>query len=150
MSTERLMKNLRCILGAAVTVSTFLVGGSAFAEPPDNSSYKKILQALEQGASVRVVTNLEECTISASKQPGPPIRSGYTINAFIAMPGKGIFFADTHQTINPAGQADTEYVRYYVRPDDQLAISDTIVTAGVAKSRPVLICNIPRGASFVW
>jgi hypothetical protein len=79
--------------------------------------------------------------LQTTKQPGPPIQTGYTINGFIAVPGKGIFFADTHQTINPAGQPDTEYVRYNLLPNNQLTIAVTTVTSGTARQQPTLICG---------
>ena len=89
-----------------------LIGGPALAALPSKPSYQQVLQALQRGANVHVLTKLQNCQTADTKQPGPPIEGGYTINSFIALPGKGIFFADAHQTINPAGQPDTEYVRY--------------------------------------
>jgi hypothetical protein len=125
-------------LGTAITSAmAVLIGGPALAKP----SYQQVLQALQRGANVHVLTKLQDCQTAATKQPGPPIQTGYTINGFIAVPGKGIFFADTHQTINPAGQPDTEYVRYNLLPNNQLTIAVTTVTSGTARQQPTLICG---------
>src|SRR4029079_7423143 len=99
---------------------------------------------------VRVLTDLGQCANESAGKHGPSLQGGLSINTFIVLPGRGLFFSDVHQTLDEENQPVIEYVRYNLMTDDSLMVSLTsIVNATVAK-QDFMICQIPLGARLVW
>jgi VirK protein len=124
-------------------------GGSAAAEPAP-SQYTEVVNALQTTKPVRLLTDLGQCANESVGQPGPSLQGGLSINAFVVVPGRGLFFSDVHQTLDEDNQPVTEYIRYNLMTDDRLRVSLTrIVNSAVAKHDDI-VCQIPLGARFVW
>jgi hypothetical protein len=122
---------------------------TAFAEA-QVPTYQDVLDALQSGKVVKVLTDLERCVAPESGKAGPRIQGGLQINAFIVVPEKGIFFSDLHQTLDVSGQPLTEYIRYNLGMDGNLTLTVTRQTAaGLVKQDP-LVCRLTAGARFVW
>jgi hypothetical protein len=122
---------------------------SALAESP-GPAYEAVLDALQSGRTVRVLTSPSRCIDDRSGKPGAVALDGLQINAFSIVPNRGIFFFDTQEVLDDAGQPVTQFVRYNLDLDDQLAITVVRKTAaGVTRQDP-LICQVPIGARFVW
>jgi hypothetical protein len=134
-----------------IWLSSGLAGfcASAVAEPAQ-SQYTDVVNALQTTRSVRLLTDLGQCANESEGKPGPSLRGGLSINAFVVLPGRGLFFSDVHQTLDEDNQPVTEYIRYNLMTDDRLRVSMTrIVNSAVAK-HDMIVCQIPLGARFVW
>jgi len=124
-------------------------GASGVAEPAP-SQYTDVVNALQTTRPVRLLTDLGQCANESEGKPGPALQGGLSINTFVVVPGRGLFFSDVHQTLDEDNQPVTEYVRYNLMPDDRLRVLLTrIVNSAVAK-QDALVCQIPRGAWFIW
>ena len=148
------MKNSK-FLGLAAVGCMWLLsstaghGASGITEPAP-SQYNDVVNALQTTKPVRVLTDLGQCANESEGKPGPSMQGGLSINTFVVVPGRGLFFSDVHQTLDAESQPVTEYVRYNLTPDDQLRVSLTrIVNSAVAKQDSI-VCRIPLGARFVW
>src|ERR1700692_1182616 len=100
------------ITGAACA----LIALSAMAAPARAASatvkFDDVLAALQSGHTVKVLTNLSQCSTADPKKPGPPVQGGLQINSFMVVPGKGVLFSDVHQALDAADKPVTEYIRY--------------------------------------
>src|SRR5690349_2381810 len=76
---------------------------SAFAADPI-SSYGDVLAVLRSAKVVKVLVDLDCCSTVGSGKSGPPVKGGFVINAFNVVPGKGILFSDTHQSLFDCGR----------------------------------------------
>jgi VirK protein len=130
---------------ALLAIST----AAAFAADPV-SSYREVLAALRSEKVVKVLVDLDHCSSAGSGKAGPPVEGGLVINAFNVVPGKGILFSDTHQTLDPAGKPITEYMRYDFSEDNKLTLTVTRLSANGPSREDVLVCAVPAGARFVW
>jgi hypothetical protein len=117
---------------------------------PSASTYGLVLEALQSGKPVRVVSDLSHCVTRGTGQAGPPIQSGFQITAFIAMPNKGIFFSDVHPTLDATDHPGTEYVRYNLVPDGNVIMTVARLSGGVVTKQDPLVCQVPTGARFIW
>jgi hypothetical protein len=133
--------------GAVFAASVAAVPASA---APSASTYALVLEALQSGKSVRVVSDLSHCVTRGTGQAGPPIESGLQITAFIALPNKGIFFSDVHPTLDATDHPVTEYVRYNLAPDGNLTMTVERLNGGVVTKQDPLVCQVPSGARFIW
>ena len=95
------------------------------AREPASSQYTDVVNALQTTKPGRLLTDLGQCANASAGQPSPSLQGGLTINTFIVLPGRGLFFSDVHQTLDEEDQPVTEYVRYNLTPDDQLRVSLT-------------------------
>src|ERR1700692_3343651 len=101
---NRRMKRWQRFVGSAMLgLSGLLVGFPVAASPPAPgaastaptatapaaSTYQLVLEALESGKPVRLVSDLSHC-FTRTGQAAPPIQAGLQISAFIAIPGKGL------------------------------------------------------------
>jgi VirK protein len=122
---------------------------SADAEPAP-SQYTDVVNALQTTRPVRLLTDFGQCANESAGQPGISLQGGLTIDTFVVVPGRGLFFSDVHQTLDEENQPVTEYIRYNLTTDDRLRVSLTrIVNSAVAK-HDTIVCPIPLGARFVW
>ena len=143
------MRNLNVLYLAAAGCMWLLssVAGhsaSAVAEPA-SSQYTDVVNALQTTKPVRLLTDLGQCRNESAGQPSPSLQGGLTINTFIVLPGRGLFFSDVHQN-----QPVTEYVRYNLMTDDRLRVSLTRIVNSAAAQDDTIVCQIPLGARFVW
>jgi len=98
------MRNLKVLYLAAAGCMWLLssVAGhsaSAVAEPA-SSQYTDVVNALQTTKPVRLLTDLGQCRNESAGQPSPSLQGGLTINTFIVLPGRGLFFSDVHQTLD--------------------------------------------------
>jgi VirK protein len=114
------------------------------------SSYAEVISALQTAKPVKLLTDLGQCQYENTGKPGPSLQSGLSINAFIVLPGRGVFFSDVHQTLNEANLPVTEYVRYNLTTDNQLKVRLTHLENSAAIKQDVIVCLSPLGARFVW
>jgi hypothetical protein len=143
---------MRRAAGSVVLGLSALLCGTAVAAQaaPPASTYSLVLEALQSGKSVRVVSDLSHCVTRGTGQAGPSIQSGFQIAAFIAMPNKGIFFSDVHPTLDATDHPVTEYVRYNLAPDGNVIMTVERLSGGVVTKQDPLVCPIPNGARFIW
>jgi hypothetical protein len=124
--------------------------GASAATEPAPSQYTDVVNALQTTRPVRLLTDLDQCANEIGGKPGPSLHGGLSINTFVVLPGRGLFFSDVHQTLDEENQPVTEYIRYNLTTDDRLRVSLTrIVNSAVAK-QDSLVCQIPLGAQFIW
>ena len=148
------MSNSKFLFLAAVGCTWLLSsqaghGASAVAEPAQ-SQYTDVVNALQTTRPVRLLTDLDQCANESEGKPGPSLHGGLSINTFVVLPGRGLFFSDVHQTLDEENQPVTEYIRYNLTTDDRLRVSLTrIVNSAVAK-HDTIVCQIPLGARFIW
>ena len=142
-------------LGVAAVGCMWLLSGaaghdaSAFAEPAP-SQYTDVVNALQTTRPVRLLTDLDQCANESEGKPGPSLHGGLSINTFVVLPGRGLFFSDVHQTLDEENQPVTEYIRYNLMTDDRLRVSLTRIVNEAVVQQDTIICPIPRGARFVW
>jgi hypothetical protein len=86
---------------ACIAAGLHIASSPAGAAEP--STYQEVLAAQWAGKTVEVLSDLSRCVEADSGKPGPPIRGGLRIGAFVVTDGRGIAFCDAHQTLNPAG-----------------------------------------------
>lgn len=129
-------------------VAASLMLAPAVAE--EAASYAEVLNALQSGKAVTVLTDFNHCAYSETGKAGPQVKSGLQIKSFLVTPEKGLVFADVHQTLDKSDQAVTEYIRYQVKADGQMTLNVTHQMAGGAVKQPPVVCQIPIGARFVW
>ena len=146
------MSNSKCL--AAVSCMWLLSGltghGASAAAEPAPSQYTDVVNALQTTKPVRLLTDFGQCANESAGQPSLSLQGGLSINAFVVLPGRGLFFSDVHQTLDEENQPVTEYIRYNLTTDDRLRVSLTrIVNSAVAK-QDSFVCRIPLGARFVW
>jgi hypothetical protein len=148
------MRRLNVLCLAAASCVWLLSGPahqSAFAgDEPAPSQYTEVVNALQTTKPVRLLTDLGRCVNEGAGKHGPLLQGGLSINTFVVLPGRGLFFSDVHQTLDGENQPVTEYVRYNLTTDDRLRVSLTrIVNSEVAK-QDIIVCQMPLGARFVW
>jgi VirK protein len=148
------MRNLNVLYLAAagcMWLLSSLAGHSASAvAEPASSQYTDVVNALQTTKPVRLLTDLGQCRNESAGQPSPSLQGGLTINTFIVLPGRGLFFSDVHQTLDEENQPVTEYVRYNLMTDDRLRVSLTRIVNSAAAQDDTIVCQIPLGARFVW
>ena len=146
------MSNSKCVAAASCMWLLSSLSGysaSAAAEPAP-SQYTDVVNALQTTRPVRLLTDFGECANESAGKPSPSLQGGLSINAFVVLPGRGLFFSEVHQALEEGDQPVTEYIRYNLMPDDRLRVSMTrIVNSAVAK-QDSFVCQIPLGARFVW
>jgi hypothetical protein len=142
LSARRMMACAAGIFGGINAMVAPAVG----AEP---MTFDTVLAALQSGKTVKILTDLGQCSTSDNK-PGPPLQGGLQINAFIVVPGQGILFSDTHQTLEASGQTVTEFIRYRLGSDNKVTVAFTRQTAAGIVSQDPLVCGLSNGARFVW
>lgn len=141
----------RAVGSVVLGLSAVSFGASVAAQAaPSAATYNPVLEALQSGKSVRIVSDLSHCVTRGTRQPGPPIQSGFLITAFIAVPNKGIFFSDVHPTLDAADHPVTEYVRYNLAPDGNVIMTVERLSGGVVTKQDPLVCQVPTGARFIW
>jgi VirK protein len=140
----------RVVPGLSGAVFAAAVAAVPASAAPSASTYALVLEALQSGKSVRVVSDLSHCVTRGTGQAGPPIESGLQITAFIALPNKGIFFSDVHPTLDATDHPVTEYVRYNLAPDGNLTMTVERLNGGVVTKQDPLVCQVPSGARFIW
>jgi hypothetical protein len=138
------------VLGLSALLFGTSVAAVAAHAAPSASTYALVLEALQSGKSVRVVSDLSHCVTRGTGQAGPSIQSGFQITAFIAMPNKGIFFSDVHPTLDATDHPVTEYVRYNLAPDGNVTMTVERLSGGVVTKQDPLVCQVPTGARFIW
>jgi len=143
------MSNSKCL--AAVVCMWLLTGhgGSAAAEPAP-SQYTDVVNALQTTRPVRLLTDFGQCANESAGQPSLSLQGGLSINAFVVLPGRGLFFSDVHQTLDEDNQPVTEYIRYNLMTDDRLRASLTRIVNSAVTKQENIVCQIPLGARFVW
>jgi hypothetical protein len=114
------------------------------------SAFSKVLAALQTADTVKVIVDLQHCHLRDGGANGPPVLGGLVINAFNVVPGKGILFADVHDTLDANGKPVTAYIRYDLAEDDQLALTVTRIPAGGKRTEDAFVCPVPDGARFLW
>jgi hypothetical protein len=122
-------------------------GASAVAEP---SQFTDVVNALQTTRPVRLLTDFGKCANESAGQPSPSLQGGLSINAFVVLPGRGLFFSDVHQTLDEDNQPVTEYTRYNLMTDDRLRVSLTRIVNSAVTKQENIVCQIPLGAWFVW
>ena len=148
------MRNSKFLRLAAVGCVWLLSGlpghGASGVAEPAASQYTDVVNALQTTRPVRLLTDLGQCANEGAGKPGPSLQGGLSINTFVVVPGRGLFFSDVHQTLDEENQPVTEFIRYNLMTDDRLRVSMTrIVNSAVAK-QDVIVCQIPLGARFIW
>ena len=148
------MRNSKFLDLAAVGCVWLLSGlaghaASAVAEPAP-SQYTDVVNALQTTRPVRLLTDFGQCTNESAGKPGPFLQGGLSINTFVVLPGRGLFFSDVHQTLDEDNQPVTEYIRYNLMTDDQLRVSLTRIVNSAVTKQENIVCQIPLGARFVW
>ena len=146
------MSNAKCF--AAVACMWLLsglpgYGASAVAEPAP-SQYTDVVNALQTTKPVRLLTDFGQCANESAGQPSLSLQGGLSINAFVVLPGRGLFFSDVHQTLDEESQPVTEYIRYNLTTDDRLRVSLTRIVNSAVTKQENIVCQIPVGARFVW
>jgi hypothetical protein len=124
-------------------------GASALAEQAP-SQYTDVVNALQTTRPVRLLTDFGQCTNESAGKPGPSLQGGLSINTFVVLPGRGLFFSDVHQTLDEGNQPVTEYIRYNLTADDRLKVSMTRIVNSAVANDDTFVCQIPLGARFVW
>lgn len=140
------------LIGFPVAAAPLAPGAASTAPAatvPAASTYQFVLEALESGKPVRLVSDLGHC-VTRTGQAGPPIQAGFQISAFIAIPGKGIFFSDVHPTLDATDHPVTEYVRYNLAIDGDLILTMARRTSDTVTKQDPLVCKVPTGAKFIW
>jgi hypothetical protein len=91
---------------------------SCYAGPFDSAlvgssgpAYEDVLDALQSGRTVRLLTSPSRCIDDRSGKPRAPALDGSQVNAFSVVPSKGIVFFDTQEVLDAAGRPVTEFVR---------------------------------------
>jgi hypothetical protein len=143
---------LGLLIGFPVAASPPAPGAASTAPAataPATSTYQLVLEALESGKTVRLVSDLGHC-VTRTGQAGPPIQAGLQISAFIATPDKGMFFSDVHPTLDATDHPITEYVRYNLAIDGDLIITTARRSSGTVTKQDPLVCKVPTGAKFIW
>ena len=146
------MSNSKCLaaVGCMWLLSSLPGYGASAVDEPAPSQYTDVVNALQTTKPVRLLTDFRQCANESAGQPSPSLRGGLSIDAFVVLPGRGLFFSDVHQTLDEDNQPVTEYIRYNLMTDDRLRVSLTrIVNSAVAK-QDTLVCQIPVGARFIW
>ena len=139
------MRNLNVLCFAAAGCLWLLSGldrqgGSAIAESAP-SQYTDVVNALQTTKPVKLLTDLGQCANESAGKHGPYLQGGLSIDTFVVVPGRGLFFSDVHQTLDEENQPVTEYIRYNLMPDDRLRVSMTrIVNSAVAK-QDMIFCQ---------
>lgn len=147
------MENGRRGLVMTLIVATIGSGSitcSSAEQTPQASPYAAVIDALQGARVVRLITDLSECTYEESGRPGPSLRSGIIVNAYIIVPDRGLYFSDAHQTLDETDQPVTEYVRYRFTTGGQLKLARTRLAGSLASKQETIVCEVPRGARFVW
>jgi VirK protein len=138
---------------AAVLLSAALGCGITRASVDEllpSPNYTSVIEALQGTRLVRLTTDLDECTYEDTGKPGPSLRSGIYVNAYIIVPNRGLYFSDVHQTLDETDQPVTEYVRYRLTVDGQLKLARIRAAGSVAVRQDTIVCGVPRGARFTW
>jgi hypothetical protein len=124
-------------------------GASAAAEPAP-SQYTDVVNALQTTKPVRLLIDFGQCANESAGQPSLSLQGGVSINAFVVLPGRGLFFSDVHETLDEDNQPATEYIRYNLTTDDRLRASLTRIVNSAVTNHEDIVCQIPLGAWFVW
>ena len=148
---SRLSLSARGLIACAACTLSVL---SAIAAPTRAASttmkFDDVLAALQSGKTVKVLTNLSQCSTADTKKPGPPVQGGLQINSFMVVPGKGILFSDVHQALDVSEKPVTEYIRYTLGLDNRVTVAVTRLTAAGPVEQDPLVCGLSSGATFVW
>ena len=145
------MSNSKCLaaVGCMWLLSSLPVNGASSAEPAP-SQYTDVVNALQTTRPVRLLTDLDQCANESEGKPGPSLHGGLSMNTFVVLPGRGLFFSDVHQTLDEESQPVTEYIRYNLTTDDRLRVSLTRIVNSAVTKQENIVCQIPLGARFIW
>ncbi|CAB3762228.1 VirK family protein [Paraburkholderia humisilvae] len=156
LNTGRFTRFAVCtrVAGIALIAALAVPGESARAANPAGAlaDYTALEHALADGGSiVNVRLDLSRCTSIESGKPGPALRGGMRIDAWLIPDGRYIAFIDEHRTLDPKNHPVTEYVRYHVTPDNTVTIDAAFAAQGAdtAQSRGSYRCTINQGIRFV-
>ena len=146
------MSNSKCLaaVGCMWPLSGLAGHGASAAAEPAPSQYTDVVNALQTTRPVRLLTDLDQCANESEGKPGPSLHGGLSINTFVVLPGRGLFFSDVHQTLDEENQPVTEYIRYNLTTDDRLRVSLTRIVNSAVTKQENIVCQIPVGARFVW
>ena len=146
------MSNSKCLAAAgSMWLLSGLAGyGASAVDERAPSQYTDVVNALQTTKPVRLLTDLGHCANESAGQPSLSLQGGLSINAFVVLPGRGLFFSDVHQTLDEENQPVTEYVRYNLMTDDRLRVSLTRIVNSAVTKQENIVCSIPLGARFVW
>jgi VirK protein len=138
---------ITCAAGILIVLSSMAAPARAASA---TMTFNDVLAALQSGKTVKVLTNLSQCSTADTKKPGPPIQGGLQINSFMVVPGKGVLFSDVHQALDASEKPVTEYIRYTLGLDSKVTLAVTRLTAAGAVKQDPLVCGLSGGATFVW
>jgi VirK protein len=138
---------ITCAAGTLIVLSAMAAPARAASA---NMTYNDVLAALQSGKTVKILTNLSQCSTADTKRPGPPLQGGLQINAFMILPGKGILFSDVHHGLDASEKPVTEYIRYTLGLGSKVTVDVTRLTAAGAVKQDPLVCGLSGGATFVW
>jgi hypothetical protein len=124
--------------------------GALAAAEPAPSQYADVFNALQTTRPVKLLTELDQCANESEGKPGPSLHGGLSINTFVVLPGRGLFFSDVHQTLDEESHPVTEYIRYNLTTDDRLRVSLTRMVNSAVTKQENIFCQIPLGARFIW
>jgi hypothetical protein len=66
--------------------------GASAVDEPAPSQYTDVVNALQTTSPVRLLTDLDQCENESEGKPGPSLHGGLSINTFVVLPGRGLFF----------------------------------------------------------
>jgi hypothetical protein len=141
---------LRNLLSLSCLLISFGVTAQLALAAEPSSVYKEVVAALEEGKTVKVISDLSQCAVADGGKPGPSIRGGLQITAFIVASDGDVHFSDVHQMLDLSGKPVTEYVRYRFAVDGATTIDVKRLSDGVIVKKDELICPVPAGVKFVW
>ena len=146
------MSNSKCLAAAGcMWLLSGLAGyGASAVDARAPSQYTDVVNALQTTKPVRLLTDFGQCANESAGQPSLSLQGGLSINSFVVLPGRGLFFSDVHQTLDEESQPVTEYIRYNLTTDDRLRVSLTRIVNSAVTKQENIVCQIPLGARFVW
>jgi hypothetical protein len=110
-----------------------------------------ITKALMRGQAVRATFDLSKCrNTNSPNQPSPNVSGGLIVDPFNILPNGTIAFANTHFTLDPAGQPLTEIIRFRVNTDRSVNFS--LTTFSMPSYQPLnsvaLTCELATSVNF--
>ncbi|MBP1313359.1 VirK family protein [Herbaspirillum huttiense F1] len=86
------------------------------------SSQADIVQALDQGATVRLSLDLSHCRPDGVTSRTGKAKGGLTIDAYLVMDGV-LSFSDSHPTVSRNGEPLWQFLRYQVKADQSVTFT---------------------------
>ncbi|WP_338719982.1 VirK family protein [Herbaspirillum sp. DW155] len=114
------------------------------------SSQAEIVQALDQGETVRLSLDLSHCRPDGVTNRTGKAKGGLTIAAYLVMDGV-LSFSDSHPTVGKNGEPLWQFLRYQVKPDQSVTFTaDMFQLPGYTRlgERISYQCNINEGIRF--